>query len=177
MLLDLRDDSRVFIDLRATGLLGAVGHAPTLVAVPDTACIEVDVEHSDVDAPVAVRFAVANIEPPLDLRDADRDRLRANLLGPDVLDGARFDAIELRGRYAGTLSQGTLTGDLAIRGASRGIALSIDVEREANAIVATGSWEGRLTALGVTPFRAFFGALSLADWVRLRLDARLAIRA
>jgi polyisoprenoid-binding protein YceI len=162
--------------LRAIGLLAAVGHDPTLVAVPDAARIEVDVAPGDVDAPLVVRFAAANIEPPLDLRAADRDKLRANLLGPDVLDAARCGGVELRGRYVGTLAQGTLSGDLVIRGAARAIAFPVDVEREADRIVATGAWEGRLSALGVKPFRALLGALKLDDWVRLRLDARLAIR-
>jgi polyisoprenoid-binding protein YceI len=176
MQLDLLDDSRVFIDLRATGLLAAVGHDPTLVAVPDAARIDVDVEHADVDAPVAVRFAVKNIEPPLDLKDADRDKLRANLLSADVLDVARFAAVELRGRYVGTLARGTLSGDLTIRGVARAIAVPVDVEREADRFVVSGEWQGALSALGIKPFRALLGALKLADWVRLRLDARLAIR-
>ena len=177
MLLDLLDDTRVFIDLRAIGLLAVAGHDPTLVAVPDAARIDVDVAHGDVDAPLVVRFAAANIEPPLDLRAVDRDKLRAHLLGPDVLDAARCGGVELRGRYAGTLAQGTLSGDLVIRGAARAIAFSVDVEREADRMVATGAWEGRLSALGVKPFRALLGTLRLDDWVRLRLDARLAIRA
>jgi polyisoprenoid-binding protein YceI len=176
MRLDLLDDSRVFIDLRASGLLAGVAHDPTLVAVPEPAAIDVDLEHGDVDAPVHVRFAAAEIEPPQELKGADRDKLRANLLGPEVLDASHHARIELRGRYVGTLAQGTLSGDLEIRGRPRAIAIPVDVEREASRLIATGSWEGTLSALGIKPFRALLGALKLADWVRIRLDARLAIR-
>jgi polyisoprenoid-binding protein YceI len=176
MRLDLLDDSRVFIDLRASGLLAGVAHDPTLVAVPELVAIDADLEHGDVDAPVSVRFAAADIEPPLELRDADRDKMRANLLGPEVLDASHHPRIELRGRYVGTLAEGTLSGDLEIRGRSRAIAMPVDVEREANRLIVRGSWEGPLSALGVKPFRALLGALKLADWVRLRLDARLLIR-
>jgi len=176
MLLDLLDESRVFIDLRASGLLAPAGHDPTLVAVPEAARIDADVEHGDVDAPVAVRFEAHRIEPPLELRDADRDKLRANLLGPDVLDAGRHPAVAFAGRYVGTLSVGTLTGDLTIRGSSRPIAIPVDVDREGTQIVATGQWEGTLSALGIRPFRALLGALKLADWVRLRIDARFALR-
>jgi hypothetical protein len=175
MLLDLLDDSRVHIDLRASGMLAVVGHDPTLVAVPDAARIDADVVGADVDAPVALRFAVSNIDPPLDLRAADREKLRANLRSPEVLDAGRSPFVEVVGRYAGTLSQGTLSGDLWIRGARRAFAVPIDVDREGDRFVATGSWEGALSALGVKPFRALFGALTLADWVRLRIDARLRV--
>jgi len=37
----------------------------------------------------------------------------------------------------------------------------------------TGTWEGRLTDLGIKPFRALMGALRLEDWAKLRIDARM----
>ena len=41
-------------------------------------------------------------------------------------------------------------------------------------LVATGTWEGRLTELGIKPFKALLGAIKLDDWVSLRVDARFA---
>jgi hypothetical protein len=40
--------------------------------------------------------------------------------------------------------------------------------------VATGAWEGRLTDLGIRPFKALLGAIKLEDWIAVRLDARFA---
>ena len=40
-------------------------------------------------------------------------------------------------------------------------------------ILARGAWEGRLTDLGIKPFKALLGALKLEDWIRLRLEASL----
>jgi hypothetical protein len=46
------------------------------------------------------------------------------------------------------------------------------LERRAELLLATGAWEGRLTDLGVPPFKALLGAIRLEDWIRLRLEAR-----
>jgi hypothetical protein len=47
------------------------------------------------------------------------------------------------------------------------------LQRAGSDLVARGTWEGRLTDLGIKPFRALMGALKLEDWVRLRLEAKL----
>jgi len=161
----------VLVDLRATGLLRAVGHDPTLAARPDPVAIEVEGETLDV--PLTVRFPATSIEPPRDIPSSDREKMRENLLGRDVLDANRHPAVEFRGRYSGTLDAGRLAGDLSIRGALRRLEMPVSIRREGDAFVATGTWEGRLTDLGVKPFKALLGALKLEDWARLRLDARL----
>jgi len=51
--------------------------------------------------------------------------------------------------------------------------MDLTVASEGRAFLVTGAWEGRLTDLGVKPFRALLGALRLEDWIRLRVEARL----
>jgi hypothetical protein len=170
MRLELAPESHVLIDLRATGLLRAVGHDPTLTARPEPLVLEVP--EGDIDVAVHAGFRVDAIEPPADIDAGDRERMRDNLRGRDVLDGARHPLVELRGQYSGTTERGRLHGQLAIRGALRPFGMDVRIEQEGAVLRATGAWEGRLTDLGIKPFKALMGALRLEDWIRLRLDTR-----
>lgn len=173
---EMLEGSRVLVDLRATGILRAVGHDPTLLARPERLAIEADGDGPAIDVPLTVRFAAASIEPPRDISRSDREKMRDNMLGRDVLDADRHPAVEFRGRYVGTLDSGRLTGDVTIRGAARRLEMPVTVSRVGDEFVATGLWEGRLSDLGIKPFKALLGALKLDDWARLRLDARFARR-
>jgi polyisoprenoid-binding protein YceI len=167
MRLELTTASRVYIDLRATGLLRAVGHDPTLVARAEAATIDLD------DGRVSVRFPVRDFEAPGDMSAADRAKMLESVRGPEVLDEARFPAVTLEGRFAGTIDGGRLEGALHVRGAPRSLAMDVRAVREGDEHVVRGTWEGTLTALGVKPFKALLGALRLSDWIRLRVEARL----
>ena len=50
--------------------------------------------------------------------------------------------------------------------------MDVRIARDGTTLAATGTWEGRLTDLGIKPFKALMGALRLQDWVRLTLDGR-----
>jgi hypothetical protein len=176
MRLELSPDSRVLVDLRAAGLLRAVAHDPTLRAVTPPLVLTLPDADGPLDVAVDAQFAVDAIEPPAGISAADRDQMRDNLRGADVLDAARWPTLDFHGRYAGTLSRGTLSGDLVVRGAPRPVTLDVTVSREARDFVARGAWEGRLTQLGVKPFHALLGALKLKDWIRLRLQLVWAVR-
>ena len=103
---------------------------------------------------------------------ADRDKMLENLRGRDVLDAAKNPLIRFRGRYAGTLDEGKLTGDLTLRGTPRAVIFPIRITRDETSLRAVGAWEGPLTALGIKPFKALLGALKLEDWAKIRLDLR-----
>jgi polyisoprenoid-binding protein YceI len=173
MRLVLAADSRVLIDLRAAGLLGAVGHDPTLSAAPASFAVEVPESSSDeLDIAVEARVRVDAIEPPADMSASDRAQMRDNLRGVDVLDAARWPSVDFRGRFAGTLERGRLAGTLVVRGSPRPVAIDVTISRRGSEAVAEGDWSGSLTELGIKPFRALLGALKLKDWVRLRLRLR-----
>jgi hypothetical protein len=167
MRFELSPDSRVFIDLRATGLLRAVGHDPALSARPQPATVDLE------DGQIALRFPVADIEPLGDMSEPDRRKLVANLRGADVLYAARFPMVEVRARYVGTVESGELRGQLVVRGQPREVAMNLRTTRQWDVLVAAGAWEGTLSELGIKPFKALFGALQLKDWIRLRVEARL----
>jgi hypothetical protein len=172
MRLQLSSDSRIFIDLRATGLLRAVGHDPTLTARPDTVWFEVE-DTAAIDLPVVVLFRSDRIEAAEDLPPSDRAKMRDNLRSAEVLDLARFPTVDVRARYRGSLEGGRLEGEIVVRGSPRRVALDVVIARHGYARVATGTWSGRLTDLGIKPFKALMGALRLEDWIQLRIQARL----
>jgi len=172
MRLQLTSDSRVLVDLRATGLLRAIGHDPTMTARAEPVWFEVP-DTGAVDLPVEVRFRAELIDPPEDLSPSDRDKMRDNLRGADVLHVARFPTVDLRARYRGSLERGRLEGDLVVRGTPRHVALDIVIAHEGYARTARGTWTGRLTDLGIKPFKALMGALRLEDWIQIRIEARL----
>lgn len=166
MRFELSPDSRVFIDLRATGLLRAVGHDPTLSARPEPTSLDLE------DGEVVVRFQVADIEPQGDLTESDRRKMTDNMRSAEVLDAQRFPVIEVRARYEGTAEGGELRGELVVRGQPRRFAATVRATKQWDVIVAAATWEAKLTDLGIKPFKALLGALKLENWIRLRMEAR-----
>jgi hypothetical protein len=175
MRLELSSESRVLVDLRAIGLLRAALHDPTLTARPQPAIIDLRAAEA-IDTPVDLQFRAIDIEPPEDISSSDRDKMREHIRSRDVLDVAHCPTIDLRGRYAGNLEAGKLSGELWLRGAPRRVAMDIRISRDGERLVVRGAWEGRLTDLGIKPFRALLGALKLDDWIRLRLEALFSVR-
>ena len=176
--LQVLDGTRVFIALRATGLLRSLAHDPVLTARP--ARVTVDFTAPPAPAPVEASFEASAIEAPAGIAASDGEKMLDNLRSREVLDVARFPTIAFRGVFTGTLEGGALAGELLVKGAARRIAIPVTVSPGADAavttgtLVATGTWEGRLTDLGIKPFKALLGAIKLDDWVSLRVDARFA---
>jgi polyisoprenoid-binding protein YceI len=149
-----------------------MGHHPTLTARPEPVWFEVT-DAAPLDLPVEVRFPAERIVAPEDIDPSDGDRMRDNLRGPEVLHAARYPSIDLRARYRGSLEGGRLEGELVVRGCPRRLALDILVARDGYARTARGAWSGRLTDLGIKPYRALMGALRLEDWIQIRVEARV----
>jgi hypothetical protein len=95
------------------------------------------------------------------------------LLGKDVLDANRFGAILVKGRYEGSRSLGKLDAHITLRGIPQRVPFSVVIRIEGERLRAEGQWEGTLTNLGIRPFRALLGALTLKDWVRLAFRVEL----
>jgi hypothetical protein len=174
--LHVLDGTYVFIALRATGLLRSLAHDPILTARP--ARVTVDFTGPGVPAPVEASFDASAIEAPAGLSASDGEKMLDNLRSREVLDAARFPTIAFRGVFTGTLDGavpgGSLAGDLVVKGTARRISIPVVVSQGTDGLFAKGTWEGRLTDLGVKPFKALLGAIKLEDWVSLRVDARFA---
>jgi hypothetical protein len=167
----LLDQTCVLVDLRADGVLRGLGHDPTMTARPATASVELN--GGGKRGTVVASFPVKDIEPPRDMDPADRDKMRQNMMGAEVLDAARFPTVAVQGQYKGTLEEGVFAGDLILKGARKAFSMPVRVHREAEVLVASGTWEGTLTGLGIKPYKALLGALRLKDWIRLRVEMRV----
>ena len=78
-----------------------------------------------------------------------------------------FDAIDVE----------ELRGELVVRGQPRRFAATVRATKQWDVVVAAATWEGKLTDLGIKPFKALLGARKLENWIRLRREARFSSEA
>lgn len=166
--------SRVMVDVRSKGIVAALDHELTFTAAPEVLTICGVDPSGAIDVAIDARVPVVRLEPPSDASRFDRDKMRDNLRGRDVLHMDRWPTLVFRGRYAGTIEAGKLAGDLEVRGVLRPIAIGVAITRSGESWRADATWEGTLGDLGIKPFKALFGALKLADWMRIRIAIDLA---
>jgi polyisoprenoid-binding protein YceI len=103
------------------------------------------------------------------LTDADRKEIKTNAL--KVLGAAGDPTIEFHSDSVRTDGDGaTVTGTLSIAGHSAPVTLQVEA-------TGTDRWRAtgtvRQTAVGIKPYRAFLGALRLADAVGIEIDVDL----
>lgn len=92
------------------------------------------------------------------LSDGDRKKIRKNITG-DVLGTGQ---ISFRSTGAGT-------GELTLKGVTRPVPFALTL---AGGTIA-GEARFKQTDFGITPYTGFFGALKVADEVRITVDGRL----
>jgi polyisoprenoid-binding protein YceI len=104
----------------------------------------------------------------LDLRlSADkRSQVQANMLGPQVLDVAKYPSIVFESTQMTDDGNGrsTVTGNLTLHGQSRPITFEVQSD---GARRFTGTATVRQTAFGITPIKIAGGAVSVKDEVRI----------
>jgi hypothetical protein len=116
----------------------------------------------------------AGFESPL--RPADIAATRRNMLGPALLDAARYPRIQVQGRMLGGQPPGLeMELTFQVRGHISRLRLPLQVEFGAGLLRAEGELELPQTDLGLTPFSLLMGALVVED--RMLLKYRLVMRA
>src|SRR5690606_26433917 len=97
------------------------------------------------------------------------DATRHNMLGPRVLDAARYPEITLHSvALTGAPAAPEATVRILLRGVARDVTVPLEVERNAAAITVTGAFPLRQTEFGITPFTAMGGGLAVKDELRIR---------
>lgn len=117
------------------------------------------------------RRAEAGADFPDNLTAEDRRGTRRNLLGPALLDAARFPVLHLDsvaievtgGRYVATVR-------VDVAGAVRLVQVPVEMEGQDGELVASGTFVVTHAAIGLTPFSSALGAL------RVREDIGIAYR-
>jgi polyisoprenoid-binding protein YceI len=100
--------------------------------------------------------------------DKDRAEIQATMLGPKVLDSAKFPEIRFRSTEVTRVSEGrwTVHGDLALHGQTRPVV--VDVERQDGRY--RGSARLRQKEFGIKPVTAAGGAIKVKDEVRVEFE-------
>lgn len=113
------------------------------------------------------------LDPP-----SRRDKVQANMLGPQVLDAAKYPTISYRStaiKDAGFVKGSgaklwAVEGDLTLHGESHPIPLSVE---RLDATHFTGSAVIKQSAFGIKPLRVAGGTVRVKDDVHLIFDVRL----
>jgi polyisoprenoid-binding protein YceI len=176
------DASAVNILVRRAGKLSNFGHVHVVTSANETGRVwlgttpdlsgfevRVPVEAFVVDDPAA--RAAAGPEFLAEVPEDARAGTRRNMLGPDVLDSARYPEIVLSS--AGPLGD-SAPSSLKVRMVVRGAELERDIPVTArvgtDAVSAKGSFTVRQSELGIKPFSIVGGAIAVADEVEVRFD-------
>lgn len=150
-----------------TGLRGRVELREPLTA--SSLWLELPLALLDVDDPARRRQAGEGF--PDDLVEADRAGTRRNMLGPALLDAARFPVIRLQSvAIEGAGTQLLVRASAEIAGGIREITVPVLLELDETRLVARGEFSLTHAELGLAPYSAALGAL------RVREDLRVSYR-
>jgi polyisoprenoid-binding protein YceI len=139
---------------RVIGVDGAAGTGEFTVVMP-VASLEVD--RADDRAAAGERFAS---EPGENARAATT----RNMLGPQILDAARYPMVRVRGRRAGDALQVVID----LHGIRKELVIPVRLAVARGSLVVDGGFVVNQSDFGITPFRALGGALRVDDRVDIR---------
>ncbi len=183
--------SRLVVLVYRAGPLAALGHNHVIACRCLTGAVylprdplragfvvRVAVGQLTVDDP-ALRAAEHSADFPAGVPQSARDGTRHNMLGAALLNGAAYPDITLISdglRPSPDGKGGDIIAHVLVRivGGAHGVTVPMHYRIRGDEIVATGEFPLRQTDLGLVPFSALGGALSVRDGmtVRLRLTAR-----
>jgi polyisoprenoid-binding protein YceI len=172
------ENGTLLLRTRRAGFASRVGHDLTLELTAWSAEVEVPDSPDFADGRVEARVILSTLEVregsggAVPLTDRDRREIESN--ARRILEVDRHPtAIFAADRIAATETEATISGTLALHGASAPIVLHV---RQ----VGPDRWHAvttvAQTAFGIKPYSAFLGALKLQDEVAVecRVDLRLA---
>jgi len=135
--------------------------------------LEVPVESLAVDPPAA--RAEEGKEFAAEVSAEARQGTRANMLGGEVLDAARYPLIRIESvALTGPRWNPTVFARATLRGATRDLQFPAAVAQDGDRLTVIAGFRVRQSDFGITPFAALGGGLQVRDAidVRIRLTAR-----
>ena len=160
--------SRLTVHVGKTGAFSALGHEHEITAP----IVRGDVESSK---PLSVQFDVnATAMKVVDPDESEKDRadVQKTMLGPDVLDVARFPEIKFVSGEIEVIGEShwRMHGSLTLHGQTKPIVLETTLEK--------GHYRGTATVLqtnfGITPIKVAGGSIKVKDEVQIEYDIVLA---
>jgi polyisoprenoid-binding protein YceI len=129
--------------------------------------LEVPVDKFDIDDAQSRREEGSDF--PGEIPDDAKSGTRRNMLSTAVLNASQFPVIEIKSTaLRGTLD--ALTADLTIivTGHESALSVPLALQGDSQRVTATGSFELRQTAIGLTPYSLLHGALQVQDAMRVK---------
>jgi polyisoprenoid-binding protein YceI len=175
------EQSAVRIHVGKSGLFGFAGHEHEVVAPVAQGTVVAD--PADLArSSVTLSFDAAALKVTGEGEPAkDVPQVQAKMVGPEVLDAARFQSITFRSRSvtgkevkAGVYDL-QVTGELDLHGVSRSLTLPLRVEVAADALTATGKTTLRHSDFGMKPVSAGGGTVKVRN--EIGVDFRIVARA
>jgi polyisoprenoid-binding protein YceI len=179
--------SRLLVLVYRAGPLAALGHNHIIACrcLTGTVYLPRDPLRASFDLHVAVgqltvddptlRAAEHSAEFPPDVPQSARQGTRHNMLGEALLNAARYPDITLRAAGLRASSDGKPEDLVAhvlvkVRGQVRSLSVPVQYDVQADEVVVTSEFPLRQTDLGLTPFSALGGALTVRDGMKVRLE-------
>ena len=163
------DDGTLSVRTGRTGTVAKAGHDLLIHVKAWSATLDVDAPRVTLDADATSLHVIEGTGGMKSLDEDDRANIRQTI-DDEILKRAdiqfRSTAVE---RTDGGLA---VRGDLTLVGTTRPIAFDLAVDEGR----VSGSAVVRQTEWGMKPYSALFGALKVADEVRIEIDARLQSR-
>lgn len=117
--------------------------------------------------------ASAGEEFASEVSEATVSSTRRNMLSETQLDGARHPFILVLGRIvAGTSPQVTMAVAVHVREAVYTVPVSVRFEHLPGGVLASGHLDIKQTSLGIQPYSALFGALTVRDELTIQFRVR-----
>jgi polyisoprenoid-binding protein YceI len=173
------EQSTVRIHVGKTGVFGFAGHEHEVVSRVEGTIVADPAGLSRSSVTLAFDAKALRVtgkgEPAKDV-----PKVQEKMLGPDVLDVARFPSIAFRSRSVTgkEVSPGVydiqVTGDLALHGVTRSLTLPLRVEVAADKLTATGKTVLRHSDFGMKPVSAGAGTVKVKNEIGIayRIVAR-----
>lgn len=162
-----------------------ISRSHVLIRVYKAGLFSAFAHNHEIAAPLAAGQVVLTGDPAVDLRfetgslhvldpgssSEDRAKIQQTMLGPEVLDAARFPEIDFRSRRVETTSPGhwRIEGDLTLHGVTHPVALAVAEDGG----VYQGSVSLRQSQFGIRPIRLAGGTVKVKDQVRIEFAIRL----
>lgn len=176
------DRSVVTLLVRRAGPLARLGHNHVITSAQESGRAWLGPEPSEsgfeirlpviafvVDEPAA-RLA-AGAEFAGELPAEAREGTYRNMLRAEVLDGERHPEVVVRAsRISGTWQQPVVVARITLRGTTRDVEVPVELQRDPQSLLATGTLRIRQSDFGITPFSVGGGAIQVADDVDVRFE-------
>lgn len=149
------------------GMTGVVDVAAD--PLESTLVVELDVAEFEVDDPELRALEGEDFEK--EVSQKDKDGTRGNMLGEKLLNGEAFPTIRIQSqRIEGSLPDVNVVATVTVAGQERTVSFPASIELGDESFVAKGELEITHGELGLSPFKAAGGALSVRDLLVIKYE-------